>query len=132
MADLFGLQGGVPPSDDSAGKVYCNVRADECSSGHIACGERIVYFRGAEYKVVGFYFVSAPSGACDLCYILRVLSDDSPTGYATEAMRGDFAGSPDAGARRHGRLSAARASARQSGWRRRSQPPGSPPTVAND
>ena len=132
MGDMFGLQGGVPPSDDGPGNVYCNVRADECSSGHIACGERIVYFRGAEYKVVGFYFVSSPSGGCDLCYILRVVSDDSATGFATEAIRGDLAGSPDAGVRGRRRLSAARAAARRSAWRRSSRVPGSPPSVAND
>jgi hypothetical protein len=132
MGDLFGLQGGAPPSDDSASNVYCNVRADECSSGHIACGERIVYFRGNEYKVVGFYFVSTPSGACDLCYILRVLSDDSGNSFATEAVRGDFAGTPNAGVRRRGRLSAARAASRRSAWRGNSRDPGSLPPVADD
>ena len=132
MGDMFGLQGGVPPSDDSAGKLYCNVRADECSSGRVACGERLVYFRGAEYKVVGFYFVSSPSGACDLCYILRVSSDDSARGFSTEAIQGDFAGSPDPGIRVRGRLSTARAAARRSAWRRKSRGSDSSPPVVDD
>jgi hypothetical protein len=130
MGELFGLQGGVPPSDDSPGRAYFNVRADDCSSGRVACGERIVYFRGAEYKVVGFYFVSSPSGACDLCYILRASSDDSAAGLSTKTIRGDLAGSPDAGVRE--RPSTSLPVTRGSGWRRRSRVPSSPPPVTND
>jgi hypothetical protein len=132
MGDSLGLQGGVPRSDDAAGNVYCNARADECSSGHVACGERAVYFRGVEYKVVGFYVVSAPSGACDLCYILRVMSDDSAAGSSTETIRGDLAGSSDAALRRRGRPSTPPTETRRAAWRRRRRVPGGPPPVADD
>ena len=132
MGDSFGLQGGVPPSDDAAGTVYCNARADECSSGHVACGERAVYFRGAEYKVIGFYVVSTPSGACDLCYVLRVMSDDSAAGLSTGTIQGDFVGSPDAALRQRGRPSTPPTGTRRAAWRRRSRVPASPPPVADD
>jgi hypothetical protein len=132
MGDLFGLQGGVPPSDDGAAGAYCNARADECSSGHVACGERIVYFRGAEYKVIGFYFVSTPSGGCELCYVLRIISDDSPARFSTETIQRDLAGSRHIALRRRGRPSTAAAETRGGPWRRGRRNPGDPPATADD
>jgi hypothetical protein len=132
MGDVFGLQGGVPPSNDGADNVYCNVRADECSSGRVACGERTVYFRGAECKVIGFYFVSTPSGSCELCYVLRIMSEDSPTGFSTEAMQRDLGGSPRMALRRRGRPSIPAAEARRAQWRRKSRLLGNPPAPADD
>src|SRR5437867_7639925 len=92
VGNPFGLRGGVPPADEGAGTEYCNARADECSPGHITCGERAVYFRGTEYRVIGFYFMSAPTGGCDLCYILRAASHDYRTPFSAKPVLADFAG----------------------------------------
>jgi hypothetical protein len=62
VGNPFGLLGGFPPSDDSAGTGYCNLRAYECSSGDVTCGERAVDFRGIKDGVIGFYFMSTPTG----------------------------------------------------------------------
>ena len=119
MGNPFDLRGGVSPADESAGKEYCNARADECSPGHITCGERAVYFRGIEYRVIGFYFMSTPNGGCDLCYILRTASHDYRPSFSAKAVLADFAGSVGGASGRRSRSSVPGPGANKAAWRQR-------------
>jgi hypothetical protein len=127
VGNPFGLRGGVPPADEGAGTEYCNARADECSPGHITCGERAVYFRGTEYRVIGFYFMSAPTGGCDLCYILRAASHDYRTPFSAKPVLADFAGSVDGASGRRGRSSVPGPGENKAVWRQRRLVPDSSP-----